>query len=105
MSEIDDGGPAFPQPITVAADGNRLSPWENGYGGMSQRTLIATELMNGLVMACYNNPAFTLQCNQFAAEDNKAPERFLADTAVLHADALLAALAEPQTEDEDEHNG
>lgn len=46
MSEINDGGPAFPLPV---ADQECCGRFESGYGGMSLRDWFAAKAIQGLL--------------------------------------------------------
>jgi len=99
MSEarISDGGPAFPQfdtdyhPHGVASN-----------GGMSKRELIAMHAMQG--MLCRQAMVIKSLDKESPLDFNKRVAeafQFAADStpriAVIYADALLAALAEPKS--------
>lgn len=52
MSNIDDGGPAFPQPQIIAPNGAIDFPW-NGYGmgGISARDWFAGQALQGMLVS------------------------------------------------------
>lgn len=86
MSTKDDGGPAFPLPMTMDQEGNFHHSGEHPdrIGGMTRRQLYAGMAMAGDWAAADENLGF------FA---NDSPPRVLHDRARLYwrmADALLA---------------
>lgn len=78
MAVINDGGPAFPQPITYAPDGRREWPCEFGWGGMSLRQHYAGQIMAAMSADDY--------------DPDEQLAKMMADAAVKRADALIAAL-------------
>ena len=74
---VDDGGPAFPQPIAGCNDGSVYETREKSIdgGGMTKRELFAAMAMQG--------------CIGF----NGGHAETMAERSVQYADALLAELA------------
>lgn len=48
MTDINNGGPAFPHTITHGAEGERLLPDEFGLGGMTLRDWFAGQALAGV---------------------------------------------------------
>ena len=66
MSEIKDGGPAFPVPIAGCNDGgvyNTLEQSGGKLGGMSLRDYFAAKAMQGMLASPHANPkASMMRC-------------------------------------------
>lgn len=47
---MNDGGPAFPQPLHTAPNGEITAPWDGwGWGGMTLRDYFAAQALQGLL--------------------------------------------------------
>ncbi|MBN9434032.1 MAG: hypothetical protein J0I45_16495 [Bosea sp.] len=78
MSEIDDGGPAFPH---MATDGHR-----DYRAGLSLRDWFAGQAIGNVIMACRQDTGFG---------KGETREAYFAATAYRIADAMLAARKHP----------
>ena len=82
MTKIDDGGPAFPNPMNRDDRGTAF-PQEYGYGGMSLRDWFAGQAMVGILARGWD------------AYQSGSPETLAADCYAM-SDAMLAAREEEQ---------
>lgn len=93
--KIDDGGPAFPQPMTLDPQRGSFEWPGNGWGigGMSLRDCFAAHATEEDVRAALGNPlttidgAIPIQYPTPVSSAERARGRY------LHADAMLAARA------------
>jgi len=75
MSELNDGGPAFPRPSGEARDGNGNSFWPPGHPGMTLRDWFAGQALAGM---------FDFKTAETEEDD------YLANIAYKIADAMIA---------------
>jgi hypothetical protein len=95
---LEDGGPAFPE---SGLSGLPNGEFIHGRAGMSLRAYIATKAMHGLMTEPVSNATSLVQYLAPIEEgDAYAPGARIARAAVVMADALLDALAEPRPEPE-----
>ena len=85
--EIDDGGPAFPCPITSTDGGGTELSNEYGLGGMSLRDYFAAKAMQGML-----SNAEMMQ-NDKGVRNNTFAN--YAAAAYIQADAVLAERSKP----------
>lgn len=78
MSEINNGGPAFPLPV---ADQECSGRFESGYGGMSLRDYFAAKAMQGLMSIYWE------KSGEFSTADELL--KCHAEAAYEYADAML----------------
>jgi hypothetical protein len=78
MSDKDDGGPAFPNTITVGPAGDEYHPADHGVSGLSIRDWFAGQALAGFIAGLYagDNSGWTVDGNVTAAYE--------------YADAMLA---------------
>lgn len=98
LEHLADGGPAFPQPCTEGGHAGN-TPWGIAGGGMSQRALMATILMHGELVTDGVPGEAADALIEAADAAGREVEDQMAFNAVLLADALLRALAEPKPQE------
>lgn len=82
-NQIDDGGPAFPRPLSELSDDSD-GEVAQAYEGMSLRDYFAAKAMQGCLAYSHCNP------NTGNYHENSNPE-YVATTAYCYANAMLAA--------------
>lgn len=82
MTDIDDGGPVYPQQDYI---GDKMV-WKSG---LSKREFYAALAMQALM-----NPAHLAEVSRQAGHDVDLTAKVIARSAVMYADALVVALKE-----------
>ena len=91
-----DGGPAFPQPLTMAPQGNLTSPWDGwGIGGMTLRDYFAANAMQVEISTACHSIKNAQALVGAAEEARRTIEQQIAHNAYSMADAMLAEREKP----------